>query len=66
MSAVLIEGAAASFDFTGDDAARAILLRGLVEAGLPVTAFHGEQRSMQDVYLDRLKKDRSGGGEGTI
>jgi len=64
VSAVTVDGAAASFDFTGDDASRAALLRSLVEAGLPVTAFHGEQRSMQDVYLDRLKKDRPGGGEG--
>jgi ABC-2 type transport system ATP-binding protein len=62
VSAVSLDGAAASFDFAGDDAARAGLLRGLIEAGLPVTAFQGEQRSMQDVYLDRLKKDRLGGG----
>jgi ABC-2 type transport system ATP-binding protein len=62
VSAVSLDGAAASFDFAGDDAARAGLLRGLIEAGLPVTAFQGEQRSMQDVYLDRLKKDRPGGG----
>lgn len=64
VSAVTVDGVAASFDFMGDDASRAALLRSLVEAGLPVTAFHGEQRSMQDVYLDRLKKDRPGGGEG--
>ena len=64
VSAVSVDGAAAAFDFAGDDTARASLLRGLVEAGLPVTAFHGAQRSMQDVYLDRLKKDRSGGGAG--
>lgn len=67
VSAVSVDGATASFDFDGDDAARASLLRALVEAGLPVTAFHGEQRSMQDVYLDRLKKERSGGGgEGAL
>jgi len=64
VSAVIVEGTAASFDFAGDDATRAALLRGLISAGLPVTAFQGEQRSMQDVYLDRLKKDRPGGGEG--
>ena len=63
VSAVSVDGAAASFDFVGDDAARASLLRSLVGAGLPVTAFHGEQRSMQDVYLDRLRKARPGGGE---
>ena len=66
VSALSVDGAAASFDFAGDDAARASLLRGLVEAGLPVTAFQGEQRSMQDVYLDRLKKDKSGGGKDEV
>jgi ABC-2 type transport system ATP-binding protein len=64
VSAVTVDGAAASFDFSGDDAARAGLLRSLIQAGLPVTAFRTEQRSMQDVYLDRLKKDRPGSGEG--
>ena len=66
VSAVFVDGAAASFDFTGDDTGRAGLLRGLVEAGLPVTAFHGEQRSMQDVYLDRLRKPSTSGGEDGI
>ena len=60
VSAVLVDGPTASFDFTGDDVARASLLRGLIEAGLPVTAFSAEQRSMQDVYLDRLKQGREG------
>jgi len=64
VSAVTIESAAGSFDFVGDESARVALLRGLVEAGLPVTAFESVQRSMQDVYLDRLKKERPGGGDG--
>ena len=52
------------FDFAGDAAARAALLRRLIEAGLPVSEFHAIRRNMQDVYLERLRKDRPDGGEG--
>ena len=41
--------------FEGDPAMRHDLLRRLLEAGLPVCSFHREHRSMQDVYLERLK-----------
>jgi ABC-2 type transport system ATP-binding protein len=64
VSAATVDDQGASFDFAGDDAARAALLRQLIEAGVPVAAFHPEQRSMQDVYLERLQRDRAGGGEG--
>ncbi|MDH3231648.1 MAG: ABC transporter ATP-binding protein [Alphaproteobacteria bacterium] len=64
LSGLTVDDRGASFAFVGDDAARADLLRGLIEAGIPVAAFHPEQRSMQDVYLDRLRRDRTGGGEG--
>lgn len=64
VSAVTPDGKGATFAFAGDDAARAGLLRGLVEAGVPVAAFHPEQRSMQDVYLERLQRDRGKSGEG--
>ncbi len=64
VSAVAADGRGASFVFTGDDAARAGLLRQLVEAGVPVAAFHPEQRSMQDVYLERLQRDRGNGAGG--
>ena len=57
VSNVAMEETAASFDFDGDAAQRAGLLRKLVETGHPVSAFHVEQRSMQDVYMDRLHRD---------
>jgi ABC-2 type transport system ATP-binding protein len=49
------------FDFAGDDEARAALLRQLVEAGLPLVEFRPVRRNMQDVYLDRVGKNRDGG-----
>lgn len=45
-------------DFAGDLDRQAELLRGLVAGGLPVASFAAVQRSMQDVYLERL------GGQG--
>jgi len=64
VSEVMPDDGGASFAFAGDEAARAGLLRALVDAGVPVAAFHPAQRSMQDVYLERLQRDRTGGGEG--
>ncbi len=64
VSGVTVDDEGASFAFAGDDAARAALLRHLIEAGVPVAAFHPEQRSMQDVYLERLQRDRTEGAEG--
>ena len=60
---VALEGAGAVFDFAGDVAAQRDLLRRLVEAGLPVAAFHAEQRSMQDVYMDHLRPAGDDAGE---
>lgn len=51
----------ARIEFDGDRAMRHDLLRRLLDAGLPVCAFHPEYRSMQDVYLERLE-DRTEGG----
>jgi ABC-2 type transport system ATP-binding protein len=45
----------AAFDFTGDADGQHRLLRALIEAGLPVCALAEERRSMQDVYLARLR-----------
>lgn len=64
VSKVRVDGAAASFEFAGGEAARATLLGKLVKAGCPVSAFHLEKRSMQDVYMDRLRLE-NGGGERT-
>ncbi len=44
----------ARITFEGDRAMRHDLLRQLLEAGLPICSFHPEQRSMQDVYLERM------------
>jgi ABC-2 type transport system ATP-binding protein len=52
------------FDFAGDAEARAALLRRLVEAGLPLAEFRLVRRNMQEVYLERLRNDPPGGGEG--
>ncbi|UCH75853.1 MAG: ABC transporter ATP-binding protein [Rhodospirillales bacterium] len=60
VSDVTVEGRSGVFTFAGDETARAGLLRRLVEAGVPVTAFDAEKRSMQDVYIDRLRRDRGG------
>ena len=48
----------ARVEFDGDAAMRHDLLRRLLEAGIPVCAFHPELRSMQDVYLERLAESR--------
>ena len=57
---ISVEGTVATFAYSRDEAARAALLRSLVEAGLAVSAFHPEQRSMQDVYMDRVQQSRDG------
>jgi len=39
-----------------DDPARATLLRDLIGAGLPVSGFTEQRRSLQDVYLDQMRR----------
>jgi len=46
--------AALRFDFTGDRAAQAALLKTLVMAGVPVSALHPERVDLQQLYLDTL------------
>ena len=63
VSGVMDTGLNAGFDFTGDAAARAALLRGLIEAGLPVVEFSPIRRNMQDVYLNRIRGETGVGTE---
>ena len=49
------QGHALSFEFTGDFAAQAALLKTLVLAGVPVSALHPERVDLQQLYLDTLK-----------
>jgi len=48
-------GASARFDFSGDMAVQAQLLKKLVDGGLPVVAMQEEPRSMQSVYAERMR-----------
>ncbi len=59
-----VDGCEAGFTFTGDLSAQHDLLRTLLGAGLPVAALAEEQRSMQEVYRDHLRRDRSGPPQG--
>ncbi len=51
-------GDGATFDWTGDEAARAALLRSLVESGLAVTAFAEEHENLNESYLRTLESPR--------
>ncbi len=52
---LVVEGASARFDFTGDTQAQAQLLRTLIQSGLPVATLQEEQRSMQSVYSEKMR-----------
>lgn len=54
VSGLIIEGLAARFQFSGDDLARSLLLRRMIEAGLPVTDFAIERERLQEAYLTHL------------
>jgi ABC-2 type transport system ATP-binding protein len=54
VSGLIAEGLILRFHFTGDDLARALLLRRLIEAGLPIADFTIERESLQDAYLTHL------------
>jgi ABC-2 type transport system ATP-binding protein len=51
----VIEDGAASFDFRGDEAAQAALLRALVGAGLAVAAFEEARENLHDSYLRTMR-----------
>ncbi len=45
------DGELASFSHTGDEQSEADLLRDMVQAGFRVAAFGGQQRSLEDVFM---------------
>ncbi|MBI4499046.1 MAG: ABC transporter ATP-binding protein [Chloroflexi bacterium] len=47
-------------DFQGDDAAMHRVLRGLVEAGIPVTAFGAISRGLEDIFLTITRNSNEG------
>jgi hypothetical protein len=47
----MVEGLVAQFQFAGDPAERAMLLRRLIAAELPVADFAAERESLQDLYM---------------
>ncbi len=54
ISGLIVEGLTSRFRFAGDDLARALLLRRLVEAGLPIADFAVERERLQEAYLTRV------------
>ncbi len=57
VSRLAIEEQTARFDFSGDAARQARLLKTLIEAGLAISHFGEERQTMQDVYLERLRAE---------
>ncbi len=53
------DGHSATFDFPGDLAAQAVLLRDLVGRGLPVAALAEDHGSLQDRYLEKVRAART-------
>jgi ABC-2 type transport system ATP-binding protein len=56
---LIVEGLTARFRFTGDELARALLLRRLIEAGLPIADFAVEHERLQEAYLTRVAGDKA-------
>ncbi len=54
ITGLIVEGLTSRFRFAGDDLARALLLRRLVEAGLPIADFAVEHERLQEAYLTRV------------
>ena len=51
---ISIDGATARFAFADDAAAQQVVLKMLIDAGLPVCAFAPARGRLQDLYLARL------------
>jgi ABC-2 type transport system ATP-binding protein len=51
VESVAVDGARASFLWQGDEGARAVLLKTLIEAGLAVTSFEESRENLHDSYL---------------
>lgn len=59
VSEVLESGREITFTFEGDVAARAELLRELIQGGLNVAEFRIRRQGMQDIYLAEVKRART-------
>jgi ABC-2 type transport system ATP-binding protein len=59
VSSLVAEGLTLRFHFTGDDLARALLLRRLIEAGLPIADFAIERESLQEAYLSHVGQTKA-------
>jgi ABC-2 type transport system ATP-binding protein len=59
VSGLIAEGLALRFHFAGDDLARALLLRRLIEAGLPIADFAIERERLQDAYLSHVGQTKA-------
>ena len=51
IDAIAVDGAGASFSWVGDEPARAVLLKALIESGLAVTSFEEARENLHDSYL---------------
>jgi ABC-2 type transport system ATP-binding protein len=51
VTAITADGAARQFQFSGDDPTLAKLLAALIEAGVPVTSFGEDRRTIEETYL---------------
>jgi ABC-2 type transport system ATP-binding protein len=56
---ILQQGLTARFHFAGDEIARALLLRRLIEEGLPVIEFAIERERLQETYLMRVGEKKA-------
>ena len=59
VSGLIVEGLSYRFHFTGDELARALLLRRLIEAGLPIADFSLERERLQEAYLTHLGETKA-------
>lgn len=55
---VEISETAARLDLTGGAAAQQAMLKGLIDAGLPVLSFGPERVKLQDAYIERMREGR--------
>lgn len=62
LSDIQIDGASATFSFSGDVAARQALLRRLVERDVPVIGLGEARVGLQDTYLASVRAERGGAG----
>jgi hypothetical protein len=59
VSGLIVEGLSYRFHFAGDELARALLLRRLIEAGLPIADFSLERERLQEAYLTHLGETKA-------